>query len=281
MAKLILEAGRTEQQYWHDLWRYRELFYVLAWRDISVKYKQTTVGVGWALIQPLAAMLINTFIFGTIAKLPGGGVPYALLVFAGQWPYQFFSTSLNASASSLMGSAGLISKIYFPRMIVPAGAVVTNTVDFVVSGVIMVLLLIFYHWMPPVQVVLLPVFAIMAFLSALGPGLVATALNVKYRDFRIVVPWLISIGMYITPVAYLTSAIQHNSALGTWAPLVHALYYLNPITGVIDGFRWCLLGGSNELFLPGEAISFEVMVFFLYLGIRYFRSTERTFADVI
>jgi lipopolysaccharide transport system permease protein len=276
MAKLILEAGRTEQQYWHDLWRYRELFYVLAWRDISVRYKQTTIGVLWALIQPLSQMLILTFVFGKLANLPSGGVPYALLCIAGQLPWNFFSNALTASTGSLSSSAGMISKIYFPRMIVPASAVVTTTVDFFVAMLIMVCVMIYYQYLPPAQVVFLPFFIVLAFLAALGPGLLITALTVKYRDVRFTIPFIVQIGFYISPVAYFSNLISDK-----YGPVARLIYSLNPVVGVIDGFRWCLLGGGNKIYFPGLGVSVVVTAFFLVVGIRYFRGTEKTFADVL
>jgi len=275
MSQLILEAGRTEQQYWRDLWRYRELFYVLAWRDISVRYKQTAIGVVWALIQPLATMLIGTFIFGKIAALPSGGVPYMLLVAAGQLPWQFFSNALTSSSQSLVGNANLISKIYFPRLIVPASAIVTTMVDFLVAFLLTVCVMAYYHYVPPVQMLLLPLFVLMAFLTALGPGLIFTALNVKYRDFRIIIPFIVQFGIYVSPVFYNSSLIDKY---GVGARLA---YSLNPVVGVIDGFRWAILGGTNTIYLPGFLLSLATTALLLVVGIRYFRNTERTFADII
>ncbi len=275
MSQLILEAGRTEQQYWRDLWRYRELFYVLAWRDISVRYKQTTIGVLWALIQPLATILIGSFIFGKVAALPSDGVPYMLLVAVGQLPWQFFSNALTSSSQSLVSNSNLISKVYFPRLIVPASAVVTTLVDFLVAFLLTVGIMAYYHFVPPVQILLLPLFIVMAFLTALGPGLIITALNVKYRDFRYIIPFIVQFGIYISPVFY-TSSLIDKYGVGH-----RLLFSLNPVVGVIDGFRWAILGGKSELYLPGFLLSLATTALLLVIGIRYFRSTERTFADVI
>jgi len=276
MSQLILEAGRTEQQYWRDLWRYRELFSVLAWRDISVRYKQTVIGVLWALIQPFASMIVFTVIFGKIAGLPSGGVPYPLLVFAGMLPWNFVSNALTSSSQSLVSNSNLISKIYFPRLIVPASAIIVTMVDFMISFLLMVATMAWYHYVPPVQVLLLPFFILMAFLTALGPGLIITALNVKYRDFRYIIPFIVQFGVFISPVPYNSSLIADKYGAGA-----RLLYSLNPVVGVIDGFRWCLLGETNTLDWPCLATSLAVTGLFLVVGIGYFRKTERTFADII
>src|SRR5258707_10349970 len=203
MQELLIEPGRAEKNYWGDLWRYRELFYILAWRDVSVRYKQTAVGVAWALIQPLLTMIIMTVVFGKVAGLPSeGAAPYALLVFAAMLPWQFFSTSLAAASQSLVGNANLISKVYFPRMIVPASAVITSFVDFLVSFLILVGMMVWFQFWPDWRILTLPLFIVLAFLAAIGPGLWITALNVKYRDFRYVVPFIVQLGLYVSPVAY-------------------------------------------------------------------------------
>jgi lipopolysaccharide transport system permease protein len=275
--ELILEPGRADRQYWLDLWRYRELFYILAWRDVSVRYKQTAIGVAWAVIQPLLTMVIMTFVFGRVAGLPSEGtVPYALMVFTAMLPWQFFSTSLAAASQSLVGNANLISKVYFPRMIVPASAVMTSFVDFLISFVILVAMMAWYWFWPDWRIATLPLFIALAFLAAIGPGLLITALNVKYRDFRYVIPFLVQIGLYVSPVAYSSTVIRQR--FGETAFLV---YSLNPMVGVIDGFRWAILGGEAEIFWPGFLLSLALTLVFLAAGLRYFRKTERTFADVI
>jgi lipopolysaccharide transport system permease protein len=272
MSELILEPGRSEHHYWRDLWRYRDLFHVLAWRDLTVRYKQTVIGVAWALLQPLVTMIVFTVIFGGLAKFPSAGVPYPLLVFAGTLPWQFFSNSLTSSSQSLIGNANLISKVYFPRLIIPASTVVAALVDFLISFFLMAATMVYYRFLPPVQIFVLPLFVIMGFLASLGPGLLLTALNVKYRDFRYIIPFLVTIGTYVSPVGFSSQIVA-----GYWRPL----YYLNPMAGVIDGFRWALLGGQNTIYLPGFSLSIAVLVFFLALGIWYFRKMERGFADII
>ena len=272
MARLVIEAGHTEKHYWADLWRYRELFYILAWRDIAVRYKQTAVGVLWAVLQPLLTMAIFVLIFGRLAKLPSeGATPYPLMVFAAMLPWQFFAASMSGSSQSLVGNANLISKVYFPRMIIPAGAVVTAFVDFLVSFAILLVMMVLYQFWPSGRIVMLPAFVALAFLTALGPGLLLTALTVKYRDFRIVVPFIVQLGLYVSPVGFSSGIIPEKWRL---------LYSLNPMVGVIDGFRWAILG-SSSIYLPGFVLSLGVTAFFVLFGVVYFRKTERTFADVI
>ena len=270
--ELIIEAGRAESQYWRDLWRYRELFYFLAWRDILVRYKQTAIGIAWALLRPFLTMLIFTIVFGRIAKMPSKGIPYPILVFAAMLPWQFFSTALSEASSSLVGNANLISKVYFPRLIIPAGAVITSMVDFLISFVLLVALMAWYRYVPDWRLLALPIFTGIAFLAALGPGLYLTALNVKYRDFRYVIPFIVQFGLFISPVGFSSDVIPEKWRL---------LYALNPMVGVIDGFRWAICRGSAALDLPTFAVSMTFVVFFLWLGVWYFRRTEKTFADVI
>jgi lipopolysaccharide transport system permease protein len=231
---LIIEAGRSDRHYWRDLWRYRELFRVLAWRDISVRYKQTVIGAAWALIRPFLTMVVFTVVFGTIARLPSHGAPYALLVFAGMLPWTLFSTALSDASNSLVSNANLISKVYFPRLIVPGAAVIVSLVDFLISLGILVLLMVWYQYRPGPQILLMPVFVAIAFLASLGPALWMTALNVKYRDFRYVIPFVVQFGLYASPVGFSSSVIPEQWRL---------LYSLNPMVGVIDGFplvypRW-------------------------------------------
>lgn len=270
---LIIEPGLAEKHYWRDLWRYRELFFVLAWRDVAVRYKQTVIGLAWALIQPLATMLVFTVIFGKLAKLPTeGAAPYALMVYAGLLPWQLFATSLTGASGSLIGNANLISKVYFPRLIVPSSAVVVAFVDFLVSFAILVCLMVWYQYLPSWQIVTLPFFIFMAFLASLGPGLWITALNVKYRDFRYIIPFIVQFGLYVSPVGFSSGVVPDQWRL---------LYSLNPVVGVIDGFRWAILGGESNLYLPGFILSWGVIVFFLWLGVRQFRKMEKNFADLI
>ena len=277
MHELILEPGRADRQYWCDLWRYRELFYVLAWRDVSVRYKQTAIGAAWALIQPLLTMLVMTVIFGKVANLPSEGqAPYAMMVFAAMLPWMFFSTSLSAASQSLVLNAQLISKVYFPRMIIPASAVITSFVDFLVSFLILVGMMAWYHFWPDWRILTLPLFVGLAFLAAIGPGLFITALNVKYRDFRYVIPFLVQFGLYVSPVGYSSSIIRQR-----FGDVVFTLYALNPMVAVIDGFRWAILGGEASIYWPAFLLSLLVIAVFLAAGIQYFRKTEKTFADII
>lgn len=272
MEKLIIEAGRTERHYWRDLWRYRELFYFLAWRDFLVRYKQTVVGVAWALLKPLLTMLVLTLVFGRFGKMPAGGVPYPVLVFCGMLPWQFFSNALSESGSSLVNNSNLISKIYFPRLLVPASSIVTSLVDFAISAVFLSILMCWFQIVPPIQVLLLPAFILLAVVTALGVGVWISALMVKYRDFRAIVPFIVQFGLYLSPVGFHSGVVPEHYRIA---------YSLNPMVGVIDGFRWCLLGGQHAVNWEGLAVSVCMVVALLVTGIRYFRSTERTFADVI
>jgi len=270
---LILEPGRAEKNYWRDLWRYRELFLILAWRDISVRYKQTIIGVAWAIIRPFLTMVVFSVIFGRLANLPSDGdAPYPLLVFAAMLPWSLFATALGEASNSLIGSANLISKVYFPRLIIPTATVVTAFVDFLISFVILVGMMIYYRYMPGWNILLLPAFILLALLASLGPGLWITALNVKYRDFRYVIPFVVQFGLYVSPVGFSSSVIPEQWRL---------LYSLNPMVGVIDGFRWCILGGDSAIYWPGFALSLVIVAFFLWLGISKFRKMEKTFADMI
>jgi lipopolysaccharide transport system permease protein len=274
---LTLEAGRAEKHYWLDLWRYRELFIILALRDISVRYKQTAIGVIWALLQPFLNMVILTVVFSKVAGLHSEGTaPYAIMVSAAVLPWTFFSLALGNASLSMVGNSNLISKVYFPRLIIPASAVVTSFVDFLLSFVILIGMMIWYGFAPSWNILALPVFILIAFLAALGPGLFITALNVKYRDFRYVIPVLIQFGFYASPIGYSSSVIQQK-----WGDTALFFYSLNPMVGVIDGFRWSILGDSSHIYLPGFFLSLLVVGFFLIVGIWYFRKTEKSFADII
>ena len=270
--ELVIEAGRTEQQYWKDIWRYRELFYFLAWRDILVRYKQTAIGISWALIRPFLTMVVFTVVFGQLAKLPSQGAPYPILVFSAMLPWQFFSNSLSECSNSLIGNANLISKVYFPRLIVPTSAVVVSFVDFLISGMILLGLMAWYNFVPSWRILTLPMFIAIAFAASMGAGLWFASLNVKYRDFRYIVPFIVQFGLYISPVGFSSSVVPEKWRL---------LYSLNPIVGVIDGFRWAILGGESKLYLPSFLLSLGLVVLLFISGIWYFRKMERTFADVI
>jgi lipopolysaccharide transport system permease protein len=270
---IILEPGRAERNYWSDLWHYRELFTILAWRDVAVRYKQTVIGVAWAVVRPFLTMVVFTIVFGKLAKLPSdGGVPYPILVFAGMLPWFLFSNILSEASNSLVGNANLISKVYFPRLIVPASAGVVALVDFGVNLAILIGIMAWYHFIPSWQIILLPAFIVLAVFASLGPALYITALNVKYRDFRYIIPFVVQFGLYVSPVGFSSSVVPEEWRF--W-------YSLNPVVGVIDGFRWCILGGESPLYLPGFLVSLGVVAFFLWLGIGYFRHTERTFADLV
>jgi lipopolysaccharide transport system permease protein len=270
---LVIEPGRAELHYWRDLWRYRELFRVLAWRDISVRYKQTVIGAAWALIRPFLTMVVFTVIFGKLANLPSDGTaPYALMVFAGMLPWSFFATAVGDASNSLLGNANLISKVYFPRLIVPIAAVMVAFVDFLISFAILAALMVWYQFMPGWQILLLPAFVAVASITSFGIGVWITALNVKYRDFRFVVPFIVQLGLYASPVGFSSNIIPQQWRL---------VYSLNPMVGVIDGFRWCILGAESQLYWPGFWLSLIVAGFFLWLGIRRFRKMEKSFADLI
>ena len=272
MQNLVIEAGRTERQYWRDPWKYRELFYFLAWRDLLVRYKQTVIGVAWSLIRPFLTMIVLTVVFGKFGKMPSGGVPYPILVFCGLLPWQFFSTALSESGNSLVSNGNLISKVYFPRLVIPASSVITSLVDFLISAGFLVALMIWYSYVPPLAMVVLPFFVLLAFLASFGVGLWIAALMVEYRDFRFIVPFIVQFGLYISPVGFSSDVVPHQ-----WRPF----YSLNPMVGVIDGFRWSILGGQQALYLPGLAASIASVGLLLISGIWYFRNTERTFADII
>lgn len=268
----FIGAGQTARGYWRDLWRYRELFQVLAWRDVSVRYKQTAIGVAWAVIRPLLTMIIFTVIFGKVAKLPTeGAAPYALLVLAGMLPWQFFSTAVTDASNSLVTNANLVTKVYFPRTIMPASALIVALVDMAISLGIVVLLMLWYRHAPGWSLFLLPAYFLLALIAGLGPSLWLSALNVKYRDFRYVVPFMVQFGLYVSPVGFSSTVVPQ-----AW----RTLFYLNPMAAVIDGFRWTLLGGT-AVWWPGQGIGLAVSVVLLVSGLRYFRSVEKGFADVI
>jgi lipopolysaccharide transport system permease protein len=273
MDELIIEAGRVEKQYWADLWRYRELFYFLAWRDLLVRYKQTVIGIAWALLRPLLVMLVFTVVFSRIAKLPSEGTaPYSVLVFAGMLPWQFFASSLTESSNSLISNVNLVSKIYFPRLIVPTSSIITSFVDFLISFAIMLVLMAWYRYVPSWRLVLLPAFIALAVALSVGVGVWLCALNVKYRDFRYVVPFIVQFGLYVSPVGFSSSVVPAKWRL---------LYSLNPVVGIIDGFRWTLIRGESRLYWPSVACSAGVTAILCLFGIWYFRKTERVFADII
>jgi lipopolysaccharide transport system permease protein len=270
--RLVIEAGRAEANYWRDLWRFRELLYFLSWRDILVRYKQTVIGVAWSVIRPVLTMVVFTVIFGKLAKFPSGNAPYAILVYAAMLPWQFFANSLTESSNSLISNANMISKVYFPRLIVPCSAVVVSVVDFLISFVVLGVLMVWYRFLPSWQIVMLPLFFLLALLASLGFSLWLSALNVKYRDFRYIVPFIVQFGLYVSPVGFASSVVPQKWRL---------LYSLNPMVGVIDGFRWAILGGDARIYWPGFLLSTALTLVVLFGGIKYFRRTERIFADII
>jgi lipopolysaccharide transport system permease protein len=270
--ELVIEAGHTERQYWKDLWNYRELFYFLSWRDILVRYKQTAIGILWALLRPFLTMVVLTIIFGKLAKFPSEGAPYPILVFAAMLPWQFFANALTECSNSLINNTNLISKVYFPRLVIPTSSVIVSFVDFVISGVILVGLMYWYDFWPTWRVwVLIPLICL-AFIAALGAGLFISALNVKFRDFRYIVPFIVQFGLYVSPVGFSSSIVPEKWRL---------VYSLNPMVGVIDGFRWAIIGSEVSFYLPGFLISIGLVSLLIFIGVGYFRRTERTFADVI
>lgn len=272
MSELVIEAGRTEGQYWRDLWRYRELFFFFAWRDMLVRYKQTVVGISWSLIRPLLTMAVLTVVFGKFGKMPSGGAPYPLMVFCGMLPWLFFSTAMMESSNSLVSNANMIAKVYFPRLTITASSVMTSLVDFLISSVFLAVLMIWYRAVPPGEVVFLPFFVLLVFTASLGVGLWIAALMVKYRDFRFIVPFIVQFGLYISPVGFQSGVVPDRYRL---------IFALNPMVGIIDGFRRCLLGTTNSYYWPEVTIAVFDVTLLMISGIWYFRKTERTFADVI
>lgn len=269
---LELVAGQAEKHYWKDLWRYRELFYFLAWRDILVRYKQTTLGIAWALIRPLLTMIIFTIVFSKLAKLPSGNVPYPLLVLAAMLPWQFFASAVTESGNSLIGNANMISKVYFPRLVIPTSAVIVSFVDFLISGLIIFALMLWYGFVPDWRLLALPLLMLLVFATALGTGLWIAALTVKYRDFRYITPFIVQLGLYISPVGFSSSIMPEHWRL---------FYSLNPMVGIVDGFRWSLLAGQSPLYWPSLLLSIGLTLILLISGTIYFRKTERNFADLI
>ena len=270
--KLVIEAGKTETQYWKDIWTYRELFYFLAWRDILVRYKQTFIGIAWALLRPFLTMVVFSFIFGILAKLPSDGVPYPILVFSAMLPWQFFANALSECSNSLINNANLLSKVYFPRLIVPTSAVIVSFVDFMISGMILLGLMAWYNFIPTWRILSLPLFITIAFIAAIGAGLWLAALNVQYRDFRYIVPFIVQFGLYISPVGFSSNIVPEKWRL---------IYSLNPMVSVIDGFRWAILGGESNLYILGFILSLTLVITIFISGIWYFRRMERSFADII
>ena len=270
--QFTIESGKAERHYWMDLWRYRELFYILAWRDIAVQYKQTIMGVLWAVVRPLLTMMIFVVVFGKIAQLPSEGVPYPVFVFAAMLPWTFFATAFSSAGNSLVGNANLISKVYFPRLIIPAASIIVAMVDFLISFSILIVLMFWYSYFPTWHMLLLPLFLLLGFFAAFGSCLFIASLNVKYRDFRFIIPFVAQLGLYISPVAFSTTLVPEKYQL---------LYYMNPMVAVIDGFRWAISGGQTAFNMTEVIVSIIVVTLLCVFGAIYFRKTEKTFADVI
>ena len=270
--EMVIMAGQTDRHYWFDLWRYRELFYFLAWRDISVRYKQTVIGIGWSVIRPVLIMVVFTIVFGKLAKLPSDGVPYPILVFTAMLPWQFFSNAFTDAGNSLIGNTNMISKVYFPRLIIPTSAIIVSLVDFAIAFLILIGLMFWYEFYPDWRMLTLPLFITYAFITVLGASVWIAALNVKYRDFRYIIPFVVQFGLYISPVGFSSNVVPDQWRL---------LYSINPMVGVIDGFRWAILGGTSQFYWPGFLLSLFLVLVILVTGIVYFRKTEKTFADVI
>lgn len=270
---LVLESGRADRDYWLDLWRYRELFAILAWRDFAVRYKQTVIGIAWAVLRPLLTSLIFTVIFGQVAQLPSDGtIPYPLLVFAGMLGWFLFSSILGEAAGSMVMNASLVGKVYFPRMIIPGSTIFVALVDFAINIGIFLLMMVWFGVWPTWRMLFLPVFVALAVLASIGPALLLAALNVRYRDFRFVIPFVMQFGLYVSPVGFSSAVIADH---WRW------LYSLNPVVGVIDGFRWCMLAGESHIYWPGFLTSLLVVAGFMWIGIGYFRKTEKKFADLL
>jgi lipopolysaccharide transport system permease protein len=269
---IVIESKKPAGHYWKDLWKFRGLFLFLAWRDLLVRYKQTVIGVLWSIIRPFLTLVVFTIVFGKLAGLPGQGVPYALIVCAGIIPWQFFANTFTESSGSLVSNSNLISKVYFPRLIVPASSLIVSIVDFLISLLILVGLMVYYQFLPPLQIVLLPLFLILAIVVSFGLGIFISALNVKYRDFKYIVPFFVQFGLFISPVGFSSDAIPQKYRL---------IYSLNPMAGVIDGFRWCILGGESKIYWPGFVLSVCLSIIILMSGIAYFRKVEKNFVDII
>lgn len=254
-----------------ELWQYRELFWFLALRDILVRYKQAVIGIAWAIIQPLLTMVVFSVIFGALAKLPSDGVPYPIFTFVALLPWQFFAHSMSASSQSLVINAEIIKKIYFPRLVIPTSAVISGLIDFCITFIILIGMMAWYKIMPTSNIVFLPVFLLLAFVSALAVGLWLSALNVEFRDVFYIVPFLVQAGQYLSPVAYSSSIIPEKYVY---------LYSLNPMVCVIDGFRWSLLGTPSPNW--HSVMISSVSIFMIFIGgLFYFRKMEKTFADII
>ena len=270
--EIIIDPNKKRSHYWLDVWKFRELFYFFAWRDLIVRYKQTFIGVAWSVVRPLLTMVVFAIIFGSLAKLPSHGVPYVLLVGAAMLPWQFFANSFADASNSLLGNAGMLTKVYFPRLIIPVSTIIVSLVDFLISFLILIALMMWYHFIPGIKIISIFFFLLIAMVTSLGAGLFVSAMNVKYRDFKFIVPFIVQFGLFISPVGFTSSIVPEK-----WK----FIYSLNPMVGVIEGFRWAILGGDNQIYIPGFITSIVIAFLLLITGIIFFRSTERRLADFI
>src|ERR1039458_316848 len=270
--KIIIEPGKENSAYWRDLWSYRELLYYLTLRDILIRYKQTFLGIAWSAFRPLLTILVFTVVFGRIAHLPDNGAPYAIMVCCAILPWQFFANALTDASNSLVNNSEILTKVYFPRMIFPISAISISLVDFAISFGILCLLMLVYGFVPAWTIITLPLFLAVAFTTALGTGFFIASLNVRFRDFKFIIPFLLQLGLFISPVGFSSSIIPERYRL---------IYYLNPMAGVIDGFRWAVLGHNTPLYLPGLCMSVGISLLLLLLGISFFRKVEKDFVDII
>jgi lipopolysaccharide transport system permease protein len=270
--KIIIRSDAPAGFVFKDFWQYRHLFYFLAWRDILVRYKQTMAGVAWGVIKPLSTMVILVLVFGKLANLPSGQVPYGVMVMAALLPWQFFTNILSSTGNSLVSNASLVSKVYFPRVIIPISAVVVALADFFIAFALLAGMMLVYGVWPGKAILLLPGFLAIAVLASLGTGLFVAALNVKYRDFTHLMPFILQFGLYLSPVGYSSCIVPDG-----W----RFVYSLNPMVGVIDGFRWVLLGEGALIYWPGVFISMLLSVVLFMFGLKFFIRNEREFADII
>ena len=270
--KIVIESGKETSAYWRDLWSYKELLYYLTLRDILIRYKQTFLGIAWSAFRPLLTIMVFTVVFGRIAHLPDNGVPYAIMVCCAILPWQFFSNSLTDASNSLVNNSEILTKVYFPRMIFPISAISISLVDFAISFGILCLLMLFYGFVPSYTIIILPFFLIIAFITSLGAGFFISSLNVRFRDFKFIIPFLLQLGLFISPVGFSSSVVPERWKL---------IYYLNPMAGVIDGFRWAVIGGGAKLYLPGIGMSLAISILILCFGIIFFRKVEKDFVDII
>lgn len=267
----IISKNASKKEKVKELIKYKEVLYFLSWKDIIVRYKQTILGIMWAVIQPIVSMIIMTFIFGNVAKLDSGGVPYPVMVFAALIPWNFFSNGMSSVSNSLVGNSSLITKIYFPRLALPISSIITACVDSLISIAILAVMMVCYRYIPPIQVFILPLFYMLAFIIVLGTGIFFATLNVRYRDIKYLIPFILQFGMYISPVGYSLNVVPVKYKL---------LYSLNPLVGTIEGFRWCLIP-HTDLYWPALVISIIFGIVLMILGIKFFNKFESSFADII